>query len=257
MDWEDYDLLRAAGIQAASYIAEARSQEALADAQRFDEFNRRFAFIIHDVKNLVSQLSLVARNAERHAENPEFRTDMIATLQSSVRKMNDLLGKLSRGNGGEPHTPAPLLVQPIIAAVAEARRHGHPVTVSGDARIAACADGARLEQALDHIVQNAIEASEEDAPIAIHCRMAGNEVAIEVTDRGSGMSPDFLRTKLFKPFASSKEAGFGIGAFEAKTLVASMGGRLEVTSREGEGSCFTIFLPAASTATIPVDRKSA
>ena len=86
LDWEDFDLFRTAGIQAASYIAEARSQQALADAQRFDEFNRRFAFIMHDIKNLVSQLSLVARNAERHADNPEFRADMIATLQSSVEQ---------------------------------------------------------------------------------------------------------------------------------------------------------------------------
>src|SRR4029077_4841359 len=102
LDWEDFDLFRTAGIQAASYIAEARSQQALANAQRFDEFNRRFAFIMHDIKNLVSQLSLVARNAERHADNPEFRADMIATLQSSVRKMNDLLARLAQHNTGKP-----------------------------------------------------------------------------------------------------------------------------------------------------------
>ncbi|HST37559.1 MAG TPA: XrtA/PEP-CTERM system histidine kinase PrsK, partial [Allosphingosinicella sp.] len=77
LDWEDFDLFRTAGIQAASYIAEARGQRALADAQRFDEFNRRFAFIMHDIKNLVSQLSLVSRNAERHADNPAFRSDMV------------------------------------------------------------------------------------------------------------------------------------------------------------------------------------
>ncbi|NNC73314.1 MAG: PEP-CTERM system histidine kinase PrsK, partial [Sphingomonadaceae bacterium] len=61
LDWEDLDLLRIAGRQAASYLAEAQGQEALAEGRRFDEFNRRFAFIMHDLKNLVSQLSLVAR----------------------------------------------------------------------------------------------------------------------------------------------------------------------------------------------------
>ena len=95
LDWEDFDLFRTAGRQAASSLAEAHGQEALPNAQRFDEFNRRFAFILHDIKNLVSQLSLVARNAERHADNPEFRADMVATLQSSVGKMNDLLARLS------------------------------------------------------------------------------------------------------------------------------------------------------------------
>jgi putative PEP-CTERM system histidine kinase len=112
LDWEDYDLFRTAGMQAASYLAEARSQEALANVQRFDEFNRRFAFIMHDIKNLVSQLSLVARNAERHAENPEFRADMIATLQSSVKKMNDLLARLSHGNSSDAEPLRPDRVQP-------------------------------------------------------------------------------------------------------------------------------------------------
>ena len=101
LDWEDFDLFRTAGQQAASYLAEARSHHALADAQRFDEFNRRFAFIMHDIKNLVSQLRLVARNAERHAENPEFRADMIATLKSSVKKMDDMLVRLSRDKAAE------------------------------------------------------------------------------------------------------------------------------------------------------------
>src|SRR4029077_20341764 len=119
LDWEDFDLFRTAGIQAASYIAEARSQQALANAQRFDEFNRRFAFIMHDIKNLVSQISLVARNAERHAENPEFRADMVATLQSSVKKMNDLLARLSRGNAPEARALAALPIRPLLASIAE------------------------------------------------------------------------------------------------------------------------------------------
>ncbi len=88
LDWEDFDLLKVAGRQVASYLAEARAQEALAEAQRFDEFNRRFAFIVHDIKNLVSQLTLTARNAERHADKPEFRADMVETLRSSAEKMS-------------------------------------------------------------------------------------------------------------------------------------------------------------------------
>jgi putative PEP-CTERM system histidine kinase len=245
LDWEDYDLFRTAGMQAASYLAEARSQEALADVQRFDEFNRRFAFIMHDIKNLVSQLSLVARNAERHADNPEFRADMIATLQSSVKKMNDLLARLSRGNSSdaEPLQPTPL--QPLIAAIADLKRRIHPIELFGDGWVSVVADPVRLEQALGHIVQNAIDASASGEPVRICCGERGLEAAIEVIDSGSGMSPDFIRSRLFQPFASTKEGGFGIGAFEARTLIAGMGGRIEVESREGEGSRFTIFLPAA------------
>jgi putative PEP-CTERM system histidine kinase len=243
LDWEDFDLFRTAGTQAASYLAEARAQEALADAQRFDDFNRRFAFIMHDIKNLVSQLSLVARNAERHAHNPEFREDMIATLQSSVRKMNDLLARLNGGTNVDAEPARSFDVGDVVARIAGMKRRVHPVEMDGDARLAAFADPGRLEQALAHLVQNAIDASPEGAPVAVRFFETGGEAAIAVVDQGAGMSAEFVRSRLFRPFASTKDGGFGVGAFEARSLVAAMGGRIEVESREGEGSRFTVFLP--------------
>lgn len=258
LDWEDFDLFRTVGIQAASYLAEARTQDALADSRRFDEFNRRFAFIIHDIKNLVSQLSLVIRNAERHADKPEFREDMIATLHSSVKKMNDLLARLHRGAGNveaEPVRAIPL--GQAVAAVAQVKRRVHPVEVEGDQHLPAVADPARLEQALAHLVQNAIDASPGGSAVRIRCGRRGGEAAIEIIDRGEGMSADFIRTRLFQPFASTKESGFGVGAFEARSLVAAMGGRIEVDSREGEGSRFTILLPLGETSNFEIGRMRA
>ena len=235
LDWEDFDLFRTAGIQAASYIAEARGQRALADAQRFDEFNRRFAFIMHDLKNLVSQLSLVARNAERHADNPDFRADMIATLQSSVRKMNDLLARLSPGAQREAEPPRPTEMRPLLDALAAQKSRAHPVRVSGEALVA-LADPVCLETALGHLVQNAIEASPAGEPVALRLFDSGGEVAVEIADRGQGMSAAFVRERLFQPFVSTKEQGFGIGAYEARELILAMGGRLDVESGEGEGT---------------------
>jgi len=259
LDWEDFDLFRTAGMQAASYLAEARGQEALADAQRFDEFNRRFAFIIHDVKNLVSQLSLVIRNAERHADKPEFRQDMIATLESSVRKMNDLLARLSRGGSNVEAEPVRAIsVASAVAPVVEVKRRVHPVEVEGDATLAALADPNRLSQALMHLVQNAIDASAPGVPVILRYGRRGGEAAIEVEDRGRGMSAEFIRTRLFQAFASTKDNGFGVGAFEAKGLVAAMGGRIEVESREGEGTRFAVYLPSAERAGAAApERKSA
>jgi putative PEP-CTERM system histidine kinase len=255
LDWEDFDLFRTAGIQAASYLAEARGQEALANAERFDEFNRRFAFIIHDIKNLVSQLSLVTRNAERHADNPDFRADMIATLQSSVRKMNDLLARLNRGNKAEPEPLRPTPLGPLVAAVAASKAHAHPVQTFGDEDVTVLAEPARLEQALAHLVQNAIDASAAGDVVRVCFRARGSEVEIEVIDSGAGMSAEFVRMRLFQPFASTKEAGFGIGAFEARTLIGAMGGRIDVESREGEGSRFTILLPAGEPVSSPMSER--
>jgi len=244
LDWEDFDLFRAAGIQAASYIAEARGQLALADSRRFDEFNRRFAFILHDIKNLVSQLSLVTRNAERHADNPEFRADMIATLQASVKKLNDLLARLSPA-ARETEPPRPVRVQPLIDSVVTSKRRSHPVLASGDSALVARANSNALEQALAHLVQNAIDASDPGEPVELRAFESGGDVVIEVIDRGAGMSDEFVRTRLFQPFVSTKESGFGIGAYEARALVAAMGGRLEVESAVGEGTRFTLILPGA------------
>jgi len=246
LDWEDFDLLRVVGRQAASYLAEAHGQEALSEARRFDEFNRRFAFIMHDVKNLVSQLSLVARNAERHADNPQFRADMIATLQSSVGKLNALLARLSQHNKAKPEEPRPISAKRMIEAIAAHHAPRHPVVAIATDEPMMLADPARLEQALGHLVQNAIDASPPGEPVVLKAVDQGDEIAIEVHDRGVGMSQEFVRTSLFRAFTSSKETGFGVGAFEARALVAAMNGRIEVLSREGAGSVFTVTLPAAT-----------
>ena len=244
LDWEDLDLFRTAGVQAASYLAEARGQQALADARRFDEFNRRFAFILHDIKNLVSQLSLVSRNAERHADNPEFRADMVATLKGSVGKMNDLLARLAPQSGSRPTRPEAQPLKPILEAAIEAGNRGRDVRLRGNQGLWAVADAAGLEQAITHLLHNALDASSPDQAVKIDLLADGAEVAISVIDQGQGMSVAFIRDQLFQPFASTKDGGFGVGAFEARALVAAMGGRLTVQSRPGKGSKFIIHLPA-------------
>ncbi|WP_374944060.1 XrtA/PEP-CTERM system histidine kinase PrsK [Sphingomonas sp.] len=244
LDWEDLDLLRLAGTQAASHLAEDRAHAALAEAQRFDEFSRRFAFLIHDIKNVASGLTLVARNAERHAANPDFRADMIATLKDSSDRMATLLARLAPQDGARPATLSSVDVGALCLRLGHARRAQHPVIVEATVAFAV-AHAARLEQAIGHLIQNAIEASAAGTPVRLSVVQSGERVAIAITDEGSGMSAGFARDELFRPFASTKPAGFGIGAFEARQLVAAMGGTLSVCTREGEGTCFTILLAAA------------
>jgi len=245
LDWEDLDMLRVVGRQVASYLAEARSQESLSEAQRFDEFNRRMAFVMHDIKNLVSQLSLLARNAKRHADNPEFRADMIETLQDSANKMNGLLERLSQHNNAKQEQPKPVKVRDLVQSIIEKKRILHNMETTRIDDLTAMADPVRVDQILGHLIQNAIDASPEGEPIFINARRRDLSVAIEVRDQGTGMSNEFIRSQLFKPFASSKKGGFGIGAYEARELARAMNGRLEVESKEGTGSRFTLILPLA------------
>jgi putative PEP-CTERM system histidine kinase len=248
LDWEDFDLLRVVGQQLASYLAEHAGQEALAEAGRFDDFHRRIAFVMHDIKNLASQLSLLARNAERHADNPEFRADMLVTLRNSSEKLQSLLSRLSRYNAPAIEQLGEVELGEVGRRVSAQFNPPHSVVMIESEECLVRASAESLEQVLVHLVQNAVDASKPGSQVFL--RLGGDTFhgQIEVVDSGEGMSPDFVRNRLFKPFVSSKPGGFGIGAYEARELVRAMRGRLDVESHEGLGTRFTIRLPLAGTA---------
>lgn len=245
LDWEDLDVLRIAGQQAASYLAESQSQAALSEAKRFDEFNRRFAFIMHDIKNLASQLSLLARNAEHHADKPAFRADMVETLKLSAGRLSDLLARLSPRERSRASEAGRTLIEPLLTDIAAQMRARRNIFVGCTTGLAAWADAASVRQILEQLAANAIDASPEESPVQIIAAKEAGRVRIDVLDQGCGMSRDFIRDELFKPFVSTKEGGFGLGAFEALGLAQAMNGTIDVLSEPGEGSCFTLWLPAA------------
>ena len=250
LDWEDFDLLRVVGRQLASYLAEHAGQEALLDASRFDEFNRRIAFVMHDVKNLSSQLSLLCRNAERHGDNPAFRADMVLTVRNAADKLNALLARLSRYGANPLERLEEIDPGAIVRKVAAAHDPLHPLDVAIASPMRVIGNAESFEQVLVHLVQNAIDASDPRTPVTIKVSSDGLHGAIEVIDTGAGMSPDFVRNRLFKPFVSTKPGGFGIGAFEARELVRAMQGRLDVESREAMGSRFVVRLPLVEAASL-------
>jgi putative PEP-CTERM system histidine kinase len=261
LNWEDYDLLRTLGRQAASYLAEAETQTQLEEARRFEEYNRRFAFVMHDVKNVVSQLGLLARNAERHADKAEFRADMIATLNASVGKMTDLLKLMGRepevrGSAEEDRQGSADVARILTIVAAALRRQHAALDLQGaEASVMIPGDAGRLEAMFTHLVQNAIDASAPEAPIRLTVEQRSADVRVTIADSGHGMSPAFVRDELFKPFRSTKDGGFGIGAFEAREIARAHGGRLTVESRPGEGSRFTVVLPLGKTARAAASRQ--
>lgn len=245
LDWEDFDLLGVVGRQLASYLAEHAGQAALAEAARFDEFHRRIAFVMHDIKNLASQLGLLVRNAERHADNPEFRADMLLTLRNSTDKLNGLVARLSRYRPGSVEPTAPLAAEEVARSVVSQFQLHHRLDLVEHGRCEVLASAEKLEQVLLHLVQNALDACPVGTPVVVAVGSDDTHGRIEVIDSGPGMSPSFIRSRLFRPFDSTKAGGFGIGAYEARELVRTMGGALEVDSKEGLGSRFTVLLPLA------------
>jgi putative PEP-CTERM system histidine kinase len=242
LDWEDFDLLKVIGQQVAMHLADAQNQAELEQARQFDEFNRRFAFIIHDIKNVVSQLSLVVSNAAEHGANPRFQESMARTLASATAKMTVLLSRLSADGPTSPTLDRVDLGR-LLTELADTRQGQHPITLAIEHECRVGADAEQLRQAIDHLIQNAIEASPAQAPIELTLATKQENALISIKDRGSGMAPEFVRKQLFKPFASTKPGGFGIGAAEAKALIEAMGGGLDVKSVEGAGTQFSIRLP--------------
>jgi len=244
---EDYALLKTVAKQAASYLAEQQSASALADSRRFEDFNRRFAFVLHDIKNLVSQLSLIVQNADRHRNNPAFQEDMLRTVKESADKMNRLLVRLHEG-GKDVSANAIVDLAPILHQIVErsAGRVGNISLQCDHENVAVVADEARLSAVIAHIVENSLDAVGENGNVWIGLRARGGEAVVEVKDDGPGMDARFMRDELFRPFRTTKSGGFGIGAFESREFVHELGGRMDVSSQPGKGTTVRISLPATT-----------
>jgi putative PEP-CTERM system histidine kinase len=243
LNWEVLDLLKIAGSQAGSYLAQSESANALMVARQFESFNRMSTFVVHDLKNLVSQLSLMMSNAERHKDSPEFQQDMLETVDHSVEKMKLLLHKLARGISID--APAPLQLDQLLAQVAASKTAftPKPVLHVADTGLVVFANSARLERVIGHLVQNAIEATGRDGTVSLRLAKHNESAVIDISDTGQGMSEEFIRERLFKPFESTKSAGMGIGVFETREYVHELGGTVEVSSRPSAGTTFKLTLP--------------
>jgi len=249
MNWEVNDLLKTAGRQTATYLAQVQAAEALALAKQFDSFNRMSAFVVHDLKNLVAQLSLLLSNAQKHKDNPAFQADMLETVENSVAKMNRILKQL-RSGGLPVERPSPVLLDDVVArAIASKAAYSPlPSLQVRDAGMSAVASAERLERVIGHLIQNAVEATPPTGNVIVRVFREADCAVVEVEDDGAGMPEEFVRTGLFKPFETTKSSGMGIGVYESREYVRELGGDISVTSEVGRGTCFRIRLPLADDA---------
>jgi len=243
MNWEVNDLLKTAARQAATFLSHMQATEALLEARKFDAFNRMSAFVVHDLKNIVAQLSLMLRNAERHRNNPEFQADMLMTIEHSVERMKLLMMQLREGT--KPIDAAHGVdLAAVIERIQRLKAAQRPVPeICVEEKLTAKGHEDRLERVIGHLVQNAIDATAKDGRVWI--RLAGHDglAMVEVGDTGHGMTPEFVRDRLFKPFQTTKETGMGIGAYESFQYVQELGGRVQVDSEPDVGTRVRLLLP--------------
>mgnify|MGYP001221643601 FL=1 len=244
VDWEVRDLLKAAGSEVAVLLRQIEVNHSLAEAEKFAAVSRMSTFVMHDLKNLVAQLSLMLRNAERHGDNPEFRSDMFETVRHVVDRMNSMLAQ-TRLSTRPVQNPNAVDVAAIARRVCQVKQTQRPgLACHADDPVFAVAHADRLEHVLAHVVQNAIEATDPAGIVRVTVAGSDGQVTVEVEDNGMGMSPDFVQQRLFRPFETTKDSGMGIGVYESHQYVSSLGGRMHIESAQGLGTCVRIVLPA-------------
>ena len=242
-NWEVSDLLKVAARQATTHLAQMRAANALIVARQFESFNRTTTFVIHDLKNLVAQLSLLLANAEKHKHNPEFQADMLETVANAVTRMNKVLAQLRRGETKDS-LQAISLAEVLADAVASKRAFKlQPTLMLPSPTLLVRADKERLTRAIGHILQNALEATPQTGSVSLSAQTDGEMVIVEISDSGVGMEEAFIRNHLFQPFDSTKGAGMGIGAYESRETLRALGGHIEVKSTPGVGTLFRLSLP--------------
>ena len=249
LDPEVFELLRVVGREVASRVAEQRSAQILSQTRELREYSQRFAFVLHDIKNVSGQLSMLLANAEVHADNPEFQRDMLATVRASVGKITRLLTRLQAERQERSHA----LINPVerLRQVIDGIRlsRGVSVALTDDAAVDGLAmDVEAFDAVIVHLLNNAIEASHPGGEIRIDTRREGMSMIIDLTDDGPGMSPEFIRDELFRPFASTKGDGHGIGVYQARELLREAGGDLLVLSQAGSGTTMRLLLPVVRAA---------
>ncbi len=244
LTFEEIDLLRTSGRQVAAFLAQFEADQRLAEGQQFEAFNRLTAFVMHDLKNLIAQQSLIVQNAAKHKGNPAFVEDAMATIDNSVGRMSKLLQQLQSGD-----TSGPRQRVRIATAVAEAidrcrGREPVPEIVDDSDDLHVWIDRERFATVLAHLIRNAQEATARDGHVRVRVAQADGGALVEIADDGCGMDAEFVRDRLFRPFDTTKGSkGMGIGAYQARMFVTDAGGSLRVESSPGQGTRFHIRLP--------------
>ena len=251
---EDTELLKNISRQVSVAILNARFSEELIVTREMEHFHKLSSFIIHDLKNSISMLSMLARNADKNFDNPEFQRDALDTISGTIAKMNKLMQKLSALPKKLELNTKPANINALIEeTVSKSKIDSMPsikLLKQFDDIPQLTIDAEYMQEVIRNLLLNAIEAMPNGGSLTIETglykdtgSLNGKYVQMSFKDTGCGMSGEFIHSRLFKPFQSSKGRGFGIGLYQCKTIIEAHKGKIDAESRPGEGTTFTIRLP--------------
>jgi len=229
------------------------------ESRQFESFIRLSAMLTHDLKNAIEGLSLTVSNMERHFDNPQFRVDAMKGLTDATDKLKALVARLARpltSLSGEHKRPTNVdlvpILQRVIAMTAEPMRGKHTIVTRLPQNLYALADAARIEEVIENLVLNALEAMDSGGTLTIEAAYTPSGAPMfSVGDTGRGMSKSFIETRLYRPFSTTKKTGIGLGLYTCREVIHASAGSIEVDSVEGAGTTFRVVLPS-----IPHDRRN-
>lgn len=245
LNWEVRDYLTAITEQVSMFILHHEASKTVAENAQFAAFSRMSAFVVHDLKNVLAQVDLILANSQQHKHNPEFIDDTFETLEHTKARMGNMLKQLTEKNLDNAENHAAFLLSTITQEVIETRCMGMAPTpqLHCTSETSVYVDREKISNVLYHLISNAQQATQDSGSVEVVIMLdeQNQRQLIFIEDSGTGMEQAFIENRLFKPFDTTKgNAGMGIGAYDAKTYMESIGGKLTVQSELGKGSCFTL-----------------
>ncbi len=246
IDFEDRDLMRVISKQLSVFINLHITSMKLAESQQFSAFNQMSTFLVHDLKNVLAQLELLSKNAQKHKHNAEFIDDAFVTIDSASARLSKVLSHLRKHRIQESIAETTNICDVVIEACNE-RMSALPKPVFDSKfqdKVLISADKERIKNVFSHLIQNSQDATGSDGCVKVSRIDREGYFGVSIEDDGIGMSEEFITNRLFKPFDTTKgNAGMGIGAYDAKKLIEQLDGYIEVRSEEGVGSRFEVYIP--------------
>ncbi|MDB6126611.1 MAG: zraS 6 [Verrucomicrobia bacterium] len=242
---QDFDMLKCVADHAAASLLNVQLSQRLLQAKELEAFQTMATFFVHDMKNAASTLNLMLQNLPVHFNDPAFREDALRGVSKTVRHMNHLIGRLSMLRNELKIHPSVADLNEVANAAVSSLESGPNLTVVKDlvAMPPFAFDRDQVSKVVTNLVLNSREALTGPGEIRVSTRRIDNWAILTVTDNGCGMSPEYVRRSLFRPFQTTKKSGLGIGMFQSKMIVDAHGGRITVVSEPGKGTTFEVHLP--------------
>jgi putative PEP-CTERM system histidine kinase len=247
-NYEDYDLLKTLARQTAVVILNAKLSEELMESKEMEAMGRLSSFILHDLKNATSMLSLIVQNAEEHIDNPDFQRDAIKAVSNTSEKIKGIIGKLKnlprKRELDLQYCDLGSHVKAVIQQLEMNENTG--LSFKELTPVKAMIDREEITKVIINLIMNALDATNNEGKVEVTVGGTDNNMGyVKVSDNGCGISSKFIEKRLFKPFQTTKKKGLGIGLYQCKVIVENHSGKLKVSSHEGRGTDFFLYLPLA------------